>query len=71
MKAAVRYRPPGRGKVLRLARMTPEKVAEIGYQALVAKKQYIVAGLPNKAAVFATRFLPRRLLCRVVKLAMS
>lgn len=51
--------------------MTPEKVAEIGYQALVAKKQYIVAGLPNKAAVFATRFLPRRLLCRVVKLAMS
>jgi uncharacterized protein len=58
-------------KVFEIGMMSPEQVAEIGYAALRAGKRYVVAGWMNKVLVFSTRFMPRAILCKVVKYAMQ
>lgn len=47
--------------------MKANKVAKIGYEALMKEKSYIVPGKLNKLTVFALRFLPRKNIARMVK----
>lgn len=47
--------------------MAPETVAAIGYKAMMLGKPSVVAGWANKATVFSLRFMPRRLMARMVK----
>ena len=58
-------------RVFKVGSMSAERVAEIGYLALMSDKRYVVAGLPNKLLVWSTRIIPRRLLCRVTEFAMK
>lgn len=48
-----------------------EKVARIGYAALFAGKPFVVTGTLNKAAAFATRFVPRTLAAKLAMRAQS
>jgi short-subunit dehydrogenase len=44
----------------RLRRMMPaDRVARIGYQALMAGRRVVIAGAPNRLAAFAGRYAPR------------
>ncbi len=49
------------------SRMLAKDVAAIGLAALFAKKLFVVTGLKNKAMIFLTRLLPRRIVARVSK----
>lgn len=47
--------------------MAPGEVAEVGYQALMREKRFVVVGWRNKVNVFLTRLLPRWLQARIVR----
>ena len=49
-----------KGKVL-----APDKVAEIGYRALMQGKAVVTTGISNKLMVEAVRFMPRKLVTKV------
>ncbi|MBI3600526.1 MAG: SDR family oxidoreductase [Nitrospinae bacterium] len=51
--------------------MSPDKVAKIGYRALMKGKRVVVAGLYNKLLVFSLRFTPRWLVLKIGKILMS
>lgn len=53
--------------LFRLGTMGADRVAEIGYRALMENRRYVVAGIHNKLTVFAMRFMPRSLVTKVVK----
>jgi uncharacterized protein len=53
-------------RVARLFLVSPERVAQIGYEGLMRGKRVVVAGLGNKIAVLLLRFVPHALLLRVV-----
>ena len=50
--------------------MKANKVAEIGYKALLKGKGTIVAGILNKIQIFSLRFTPRFIVPKIVKLMM-
>jgi len=56
---------------LRYATMSAEKVAEIGYQAVMDGKRCVVAGVNNKIIVFSRRLLPPTIGIKIVKLFMQ
>jgi uncharacterized protein len=45
--------------------MTAKKVAEIGYQGLMANKAVVIPGLKNKLIAWSTRFGPRSLVTKI------
>jgi short-subunit dehydrogenase len=47
--------------------MSAEKVAEIGYRALMENKRFVVPGVFNKFTVFMTRLLPRAAQMKIAK----
>jgi short-subunit dehydrogenase len=51
--------------------MKAQKVAEIGYRALMQGKRTVITGLYNKFQIFSTRFAPRVLVAKIAKLLMS
>lgn len=54
-------------KLFKGSQMSPEKVASIGFNALMNNKPLVITGKPNKLMVFGTRFAPRWLVPKVVK----
>jgi hypothetical protein len=58
-------------RLFRMVVMDPERVAAIGYHALMKGKRVAVAGLQNKLQVFMLRFSPRRLILDVGQMLMS
>jgi uncharacterized protein len=46
--------------------VSPDRVAQIGYDGLMRGKRVVVAGLGNKIAVLLLRFVPHALLLRIV-----
>jgi short-subunit dehydrogenase len=40
--------------------MTPAEVARVGYEAMLAGKPLVVAGIINQLMVWSTRFVPRQ-----------
>jgi short-subunit dehydrogenase len=51
--------------------MNAEKVARIAYRALMKGRRVVIPGLHNRIQVFATRFLPRAILTRFIKIMMQ
>lgn len=49
------------------ALMDSDTVARIGYQALLAGKTVVVPGLLNRAMTLSPRFLPRRMVTKIVR----
>lgn len=47
--------------------MSAERVAQIGYNALITNKPVVIAGLRNKILAFGTRLLPRSLVTAISK----
>jgi hypothetical protein len=58
-------------RLLRFGVMEAEKVAEIGYQALMAGKRVVVPGLLNKVQVLSARILPGRVLAKAAKVMLE
>jgi uncharacterized protein len=50
----------------RILELSAERVAQIGYDALMRGKRVVVAGLGNKIAVSLMRFVPNALLLRLI-----
>jgi short-subunit dehydrogenase len=48
--------------------MTPEKVAKIGFNALIKKKAYVIAGLYNKILVLSSKLMPAFILNASIKM---
>lgn len=46
--------------------MTAEKVAQVGYKALMAGKPLVIPGVRNRLYAFAVRFLPRQMVVRAI-----
>jgi hypothetical protein len=53
-------------KLVQSGLMSSEKVAAIGYRALMRGKRVVVPGLSNRLGTLAPRFLPRKLVAKVV-----
>jgi len=51
--------------------MTPERVAHIGYKALMKGKVSVIAGLYNKTLVFSSKLMPVRILNFITKKMLS
>jgi short-subunit dehydrogenase len=51
--------------------MEAEQVAKIGYEALMKGKRVVVPGTLNKLQIFSTRFIPRILVSKLIKILMS
>jgi len=47
--------------------MTAHEAAEIGLEAMFARKRVVVTGTKNKLAIFMNRFMPRRIMVRAVR----
>lgn len=58
-------------RIFRLGAMSAERVARIGYRALMKGKTTVVPGLINRLLVLATRFTPRRLATKAGKWVME
>jgi len=54
------------GLVLNRRLITVERVAEIGYEAMMRGKPYVIPGLGSKLLAFGVRFLPRRFVAKFV-----
>jgi short-subunit dehydrogenase len=46
--------------------ITVERVAEVGYEAMMRGKPYVIPGAGSKFLAFAVRFLPRRFVAKFV-----
>lgn len=57
--------------LFRLFVMLPEKVADIGYKALIKRKPVVVAGGYNKLLVISSRLLPSGLLDQCIKMMLK
>lgn len=57
--------------LFKVAVMKPEKVAEIGYRALMKKKAIIVPGAYNKMLVFLSKILPEKIMSWGTKLMLK
>jgi len=51
--------------------MEAEQVAKIGYKALMKGKRVAIPGMLNKVQIFSTRFIPRILVSKLIKILMS
>lgn len=51
--------------------MTPDKVARIGYSAMMKEKRVVIVGLYNKLMVFSIRFSPRWMILKLSRALMS
>jgi short-subunit dehydrogenase len=47
--------------------MDAERVAEIGYRAMMAGRRVVVPGLVNQMQVLFARFVPRRIVMKISK----
>jgi len=52
--------------IAKIFEISPERVAEIGYSALMRGQRVVIAGLGNKIAVALVRFMPNAILLRAV-----
>lgn len=52
---------------MELLLVSPERVAQIGYNGFMRGERVVVAGLGNKLAVFLVRLMPHALLLRVIQ----
>lgn len=51
--------------------MTAARVAELGYDAMLAGRSSVVTGAANRVMAAGTRFVPRRLAARLARMAQS
>jgi hypothetical protein len=51
--------------------MEADKVAKIGYKALMKGKRVAIPGMLNKVQIFSARFIPRILGSKLIKILMS
>ena len=51
--------------------MEADKVAQIGYKALMKGKRVVIPGVLNKIQIFLIRFIPRILVSKLIKIMMS
>jgi len=51
--------------------METDKVAKIGYKALMKGKRVVIPGVLNKIQIFSIRFMPRILVPKLIKIMMS
>ena len=51
--------------------MEADKVARIGYKALMKGKKVVIPGVLNKIQIFIIRFIPRNLVSKLIKIMMS
>jgi short-subunit dehydrogenase len=56
-----------RSRLSRMPMMTPEKVARIGYKAMMRGDTEVVAGFYNKIMAFATRLVPRTVTAAIAR----